>query len=107
MEKDILEPDVVLCFDKVAQSYGLISIKITPLGVRGFPDKMYLGFKKVIFFVEFKKPKAKPRKLQLAWHALLKKMGFKIYVFDTTDSKAAAKICRENIPAARIPRNRH
>lgn len=100
LEKDTVEADVVRAFDKVAHALKLIPVKITPLGVRGFPDKMYLGKNRVIFFVEFKRPGKKPRHLQKIWHRLLKKMGFNVYVVDKICKETARRICLENIQPA-------
>lgn len=55
--------------------------KLTILGWAGIPDRMLLKHGKV-FFIEFKAPGEKPRKLQHAMIGKLKMNGFDAYVID-------------------------
>ena len=107
MKNDVSESDVVACFDKEALALKLVPVKVTPLGVAGFPDKIYFGHRRIIFFVEFKRPGKKPRSLQIVWHKLLKKMGFNVHVFSYKDSEAARKICSAEIQSRNLPRSRN
>ncbi len=64
---------------------GCEAIKLTmhgPMGVKGWPDYMFLGPAGLIFFIEFKAPGGKCTELQLERHARLRKLGFNVYVCD-------------------------
>ena len=61
-----------------------ISFKFVPLLVAGIPDRICLLPGGRIFFAEIKTTKKKPEKLQLFWHAKLRKLGFRVEVIDTS-----------------------
>lgn len=70
------------CCKYMRNKHGLLTIKMNLLGTRGIPDRMMLGLDRVIFFIEFKRLGKTPTALQLAFHLILRKMGFSVYVID-------------------------
>jgi len=66
-----------------ATTLGWWAIKINPFGIRGFPDRMFLGSGGRILFIEFKAPSKKPRKLQVYMINKLKDLGFEVHVIDS------------------------
>ena len=60
------------------------SIKLLPDFISGIPDRMCLLPEGRIFFAEIKTTKKKPTKMQLLIHRRLRKLGFKVYVIDTS-----------------------
>lgn len=63
--------------------YGGIALKFVSSGFDGMPDRLLLFPKGKIAFAELKAPGKKPRKLQLARHKFLRKLGFKVFVIDS------------------------
>ena len=61
---------------------GGICPKWVSPGFDGIPDRIVLLPEGRIAFVEVKAPGKKPRPLQLARHALLRRLGFQVYVLD-------------------------
>lgn len=61
------------------------AVKFVSPGWAGVPDRVCLCRGKVVF-VELKSEGEKPRAIQRARHAELKKMGFAVYVCDTRAS---------------------
>ncbi len=74
---------------------GGICPKFVSPGFIGMPDRLVLMPKGRIAFVEVKAPGKKPRDVQLVRHALLRKLGFKVYVLD--DKKQIDEILKEVI----------
>lgn len=64
------------------KSIGGRAVKFVSPGWAGVPDRVCLCRGKVVF-VELKSEGEKPRAIQKARHAELKKMGFTVYVCDT------------------------
>ena len=64
------------------KSSGGIAPKFVSPGFDGMPDRLVLLPKGKIGFVEVKAPGKEPRPLQVARHALLKRLGFKVFVLD-------------------------
>jgi hypothetical protein len=60
------------------------SIKLLSTFIKGLPDRMCLLPEGRIFFAEIKTTKKKPTKMQLLIHRKLIKLGFNVYVIDTT-----------------------
>ena len=60
-------------------------IKLLSTHISGLPDRMCLLPKGVIFFVELKTTKQKARKIQLIIHDKIRKLGFEVYVVDTSE----------------------
>src|SRR5690606_41504359 len=67
------------------RSSDLLTFKFVPLFVAGIPDRICLLPGGRIFFAEIKTTKQKPKKLQLFWHAKLRKLGFRVEVIDTSE----------------------
>ena len=61
---------------------GGIAPKFVSPGYDGMPDRIVLLPGGHIGFVEVKAPGEKPRPLQEARHALLRRLGFKVFVLD-------------------------
>lgn len=70
---------------KAVKEMGGIAPKFVSPGFDGMPDRLILLPKGRIAFVEVKAPGKKPRPLQLARHRLLRKLGFIVYVLDSTE----------------------
>lgn len=49
----------------------------------GWPDRMILRKPGDVRFIEWKRPGCIPEPLQIYIHNLLKKLGFKVYVFES------------------------
>jgi len=62
---------------------GGISIKLLST-ITGLPDRLCLLPGGRLFFAELKTTKKKPTKIQLAIHRQIKKLGFVVYVIDTS-----------------------
>jgi hypothetical protein len=60
------------------------SIKLLSTFIKGMPDRLCLMPEGRIFFAEIKTTKKKPTKMQLLIHRRIRKLGFKVYVIDTT-----------------------
>lgn len=67
---------------KAVKASGGICVKWVSPGYDGMPDRIVLLPCGHIGFVEVKAPGEKPRPLQLSRHAMLKRLGFKVYVLD-------------------------
>lgn len=67
---------------KEVRKAGGIALKFVSPGYAGMPDRLVLIATSHIAFVEVKAPHQKPRKLQIARHNQLRKLGFKVYVLD-------------------------
>jgi len=61
-------------------------IKMTPAGVRGWPDRVILWNGSGILFIEWKRSGEKLRPLQAHIHDNLRRMGFDVRTFDTLDA---------------------
>ena len=64
---------------------GGIAVKFVSPSFDGMPDRLVLLPDGVIAFVELKAPGKAPRPLQLARHRLLRSLGFRVYVIDSTE----------------------
>ena len=92
MKESTIQEKVVSSWRKL----GYEAIKLTTngaLGVKGWPDYMFLGPKATIFFIEFKAPGGVCTPLQLERHFRLRKLGFPVYVCDNAGVGIA--ICRK------------
>lgn len=58
------------------------SLKMLTVHVSGLPDRLLLFPGGRVAFAETKTTGDKPRKLQIAIHKKLRKLGFKVYVVD-------------------------
>jgi len=58
-------------------------IKLKAIGMRGWPDRLIIGPGPTLYFIEFKRPGEKPRKLQDWLHDKLRRWGFNVWVCTT------------------------
>ncbi|MBR5672458.1 MAG: VRR-NUC domain-containing protein [Spirochaetales bacterium] len=68
-----------------SKMHGLC-VKLQSDFMTGLPDRMCLLPSGRVFFIELKTTGKKPRKIQQATHEKLRKLGFEVYVIDSTDS---------------------
>ena len=61
------------------------ALKLSVLGRVGFPDRLIVGRKAFVMFIEFKRVGEEPRKLQLYWHKKLRALGFIVVVCETKE----------------------
>lgn len=66
------------------KSLGGLALKLMSIHINGLPDRLCLLPGGYLFFAEIKTTKKKPTKLQLLLHNKLRKIGFKVYVIDTS-----------------------
>ena len=76
-------------FKELAQARGWKAPKFVCPGFDGMPDRIVLKSNGSVFFAEIKAPGEEPRPLQLARHAMLKKLGFRVYVIDSMEKAFA------------------
>lgn len=62
---------------------------------RGWPDRLILGPGPTVFFIEFKLPGEEPRRMQVYVFGMLRKLGFKVYVCESTEE--AESIVRSHL----------
>lgn len=62
---------------------GGVALKFVSPGMSGVPDRIILLPGGQICFVELKAPGKKPRPLQLSRHAMLRRLGFAVFVVDS------------------------
>lgn len=68
------------------KALGGISIKLSAMYFTGLPDRMVLLPEGIIFFCELKTTGKQPTKIQERVHATIRKLGFKVYVVDSSDT---------------------
>lgn len=68
------------------RTYAVTHLKLNVQGNRGVPDHLYLGSGARLMFIEFKRPGEAPRKLQVYWHKLLRRLGFHVSVVDNEEA---------------------
>jgi hypothetical protein len=64
---------------------GGLCIKLHAQSMAGLPDRMCLLNNGRIFFVELKSSGQKPRKIQRYIHEEFRKLGFEVFVFDSSE----------------------
>ena len=79
------ERDIEVKLRKSVEAQGGICWKFVSPGTAGVPDRIILMPMGRIAFVEVKAPGESPRKLQLARHRLLRRLGFKTFVLDNPE----------------------
>jgi len=82
LEKNIEQPFADWVNNKVPDWH---CVKLTQSGRRGYPDRLLLGPKAKVFFIEFKRPGEKLDRLQTYIKWQLEKLGFKVYVCKSTE----------------------
>lgn len=81
-----MEKDIESYLNKKVRQAGGLSVKLAGTGMAGIPDRLILGPKGEVAFVECKAPKQKPRGLQVKIMSRLKKMHHKVFVVDSHES---------------------
>lgn len=79
------EKQVESALVKAVKNRGGIAPKFVSPGFDGMPDRIVLLPHGRFAFVELKAPGKKPRPLQVSRHGLLRRLGFKVYVIDSTE----------------------
>lgn len=64
---------------------GGVALKFVSPGMSGVPDRIILLPGGQICFVELKALGKKPRPLQLSRHAMLRRLGFEVFVVDSVE----------------------
>ena len=78
---------------KTVKERGGVALKFVSPNFDGMPDRIVLLPGGHFAFVEVKAPGKEPRPLQIARHALLMRLGYKVYVLD--DIKQIGEILDE------------
>lgn len=81
-----LEKDVVAAVKKWCEKNGVLYIKFSPFGSRGWPDTILIFPGGLHLWVELKAPGKKPRKLQLYRMGQLDRMGAITMWFDNKEN---------------------
>lgn len=90
---------------KECESHGWMALKLLSQLHRGLPDRLILAEYGIAFFAEIKTTGKKPTRLQKHCHELLRKLGFQVFVIDTTDSlEMALALMDRAVIAERIRR---
>lgn len=71
-------------FSSAVKAKGGLAVKFTSPGFNGMPDRLVMFPGGRIAFVVVKAPGETSRPLQRSRHKLLRRMGFKVYVLDST-----------------------
>jgi len=79
------EKDIERKLIKEVKKAGGICPKWVSPGFDGIPDRIVLLPGGKVGFVEVKASGKKPRPLQQSRHAMLRRLGFKVYVLDSTE----------------------
>lgn len=93
MSTEKLEAHVEGVVIRFARNRGCLVVKLTPQGVRGWPDRLLLGPDGRALFVEFKRRGIVARKLQGYVHRRLRKLGHRVEVVD--DAQAGVNVVRQ------------
>ena len=67
---------------RAVQGMGGICPKLVCPGYSGMPDRIALLPGGKLAFIEVKAPGKEPRPLQLSRHAMLRRLGYRVYVMD-------------------------
>jgi len=70
---------------KEIKRIGGLSIKLLSTHFTGLPDRLCLLPGGRLFFIEMKTTKQNPRKIQLKVHKMIRNLGFKVLVIDTSE----------------------
>ena len=90
---------------KEVEAHGWMALKLLSQLHRGLPDRLVLAEYGIAFFAEIKTTGKKPTRLQKHCHELLRKLGFQVFVIDSTDSlETALALMDRAVIAERIKR---
>lgn len=81
----MLEKQIENKLTKLVKKAGGIALKFVSPSFAGMPDRLVLLPDGVCAFVELKAPGKRPRPLQISRHKMLRSLGFKVYVIDSTE----------------------
>lgn len=81
MREKIVEQKLV----QAVKARGGICPKFVSPGYDGMPDRLVLLPDGKFAFAELKAPGKKPRPLQTARHEMLKRLGYRVFVIDSTE----------------------
>jgi hypothetical protein len=81
MRESYIEGKVVLW----ARQHDILPLKLSARSDSGWPDHFWLFYFPAIAFIEFKAPGGKPRALQLARIAELRRRGYPVEVIDNVE----------------------
>ena len=70
---------------KARLQFGVLNVKVTPVGSTGWPDRLFLIPGGRALFIEFKKLGEEPEKIQLHRHDELRALGYEVEVHDTRE----------------------
>lgn len=79
------ENQIELKLVQAVRKSGGMCMKFVSPNFDGMPDRVILLPGGKIAFAELKAPGKKPRPLQLARHKTLMKLGFRVYIIDSTE----------------------
>ena len=79
------EKEIEKKLTQAVKNMGGICPKLVSPGFDGMPDRIVLLPKGRMAFVEVKAPGESPRPLQMARHRLLRRLGFQVYILDSTE----------------------
>ena len=79
--------------NSVKEQLGGLCLKLLSTHLSGLPDRICLIPKGKIVFVEIKTTKKKPTRIQLYMHRVIRELGFRVEVVETTEQ--IIKLIRE------------
>ena len=82
MREKVIEHHLVMETEKA----GGKAVKFVSPSFAGMPDRLILLADGKMGFVEVKAPGQKPRPLQLKRHAMLRRLGYKVFVLDAIEA---------------------
>lgn len=92
-------------FRKEIESHGWMALKLLSQLHRGLPDRLVLTEFGLAFFAEIKTTGKKPTRLQKHCHEAIRKLGFQVFVIDSTESlETALALINRAVIAERIRR---
>ncbi len=91
---------------KEAESRGWMALKLLSQLHRGLPDRLVLADYGLAFFAEIKSTGKKPIGLQKHCHEALRRLGFQVFIIDSTESlETALALMDRAVIAERIRRD--
>lgn len=94
----MLEKQIEKNITNYINKLGGLSLKLN--SIRGIPDRLILLPSGIIFFIEFKAPKQKPKPLQLIVHNRINKLGFNVLIID--DIEKGKQLINEQIKIKKL-----
>lgn len=90
---------------KEVESHGWMALKLLSQLHRGLPDRLVLADYGLAFFAEIKSTGKKPTGLQKHCHEALRRLGFQVFIIDSTESlEMALALMDRAVIAERIRR---